>query len=55
MITFRDTFKSFKLDWDILKRMTNYKFNADHSNLQDRKQIGEPAREMNCDTKVQVD
>ena len=31
--------------------MTNYKFNADHSNPQNRKIIGEVAREMNYDFK----
>ena len=39
LLTFRESNKSFKLDGDLLKTMTNYKFNADHSNIQDRKII----------------
>ena len=50
-ITFRDSNKSFELEGDLLKLITIYKFNADHSNPQDRKIIGEFAREMNYDTK----
>ena len=37
MITFRDSKKTFKLEGDLLKVITNYKFNVDHSNQQDRK------------------
>ena len=37
MITFRDSNKSFRLEGDLLKVVTNYKFNADHSNPQDKK------------------
>ena len=51
MITFRDTNKSFRLDGDLLKLITNYKFNADHSSPQDKKLIYEFAKEMNYDTK----
>ena len=51
MITFRDSKKTFKLEGDLLKVITNYKFNADHSNQQDRKLIYEFAKEMNYDTK----
>ena len=51
MITFRDSNKSFKLDGDLLKLITNYKFNADHSSPQDEKLIYEFAKEMNYDTK----
>ena len=36
MLTIRDTNKSFILDGDLLNTMTNYKFNHDHSNPQDR-------------------
>ena len=39
ILTFRDTNKSLKLDGDLLKTMTIYKFNVDHSNLQDRKKF----------------
>ena len=51
MITFRDSNKSFKIDGDLLKLVTVYKFNADHSTPQDKKLIAEFAREMNYDTK----
>ena len=51
MITFRDSKKTFKLGGDLLKVITNYKFNVDHSNQQDRKLIYEFAKEMNYDTK----
>ena len=39
MLTFRDRKKTFKLDGDLLKTMTNFKFNVDHSNPQNRKNI----------------
>ena len=51
MITFRDSMKTFKLEGDLLKVITNYKFNVDHSNQQDRKIIYDFAKEMNYDTK----
>ena len=51
MITFRDSNKSFKLDGDLLKLITNYKFNADHSSPQDKKLVYEFAKELNYDTK----
>ena len=51
MITFRDSNKSFKLEGDLLKLITDYKFNANHSSPQDKKLIYEFAKEMNCDTK----
>ena len=51
MLTFRDSNKSFKLDGDLLKVMTNCIFNADHSRPQDRKLIFEFAKEMKFDTK----
>ena len=51
MTTFRDGSKSFKLDGDLLKLITNYKFNADHSSPQDKNLIYEFAKEMNYDTK----
>ena len=52
MITFRDTNKTFKLEGDLLKVITNYKFNVDHSNQQDRKRSCEFAKEMNYYTKI---
>ena len=51
MITFRDSNKSFKLEGDLLKLITDYKFNADYSSPQDKKLIYEFAKEMNYDTK----
>ena len=51
MLVFRDSNKSFKLEGDLLKLITNYKFNADHSSPQDKKLIYEFAKEMNYDTK----
>ena len=51
MITFRDSNKTFKLEEDLLKVITNYKFNTDHSNQQDRKLIYEFAKEMKYDVK----
>ena len=47
MLIFRDGNKSFKLEGDLLEAMTNYDFNVDHSNQQDRKLIYELAKEMN--------
>ena len=51
MITFRDSKKSFRLEEDLLKLITNHKFNADHSSPQDKKLIYEFAKEMNYDAK----
>ena len=47
MLIFRDSNKSFKLEGDLLETMTNYDFNVDHSNQQDRKLIYEFVNEMN--------
>ena len=51
MITFRDSNKTFRLEGDLLKVITNYKFNADHSSPQDKKLIYEFAKEMHYYTK----
>ena len=51
MITFRDSNKSFRLEGDLLKTITNYKFIADHSCPHDKKLIYEFAKEMNYGTK----
>ena len=51
MITFRDSNKSFRLEGDLLKVITNHKINVDHSSTQDKKLIFEFAKEMNYDTK----
>ena len=47
MLIFRDSNKSFKLEGDLLETITNYDFNVDHSNQQDRKLIYEFVKEMN--------
>ena len=51
MITFRDSNRSFKLEGDLLKLITNHKFNAGHSSPPDKKLIYEFVKEMNYDTK----
>ena len=51
MLTFGDSKKVFKLDGDLLESITNYDFNVDHSNQQDRKLIYEFAKEMNFNIK----
>ena len=51
MIVFRDSNKSFRLEGDLLKVITNYKFNVDHSNPQDKKLIYQFAKEMKYDIK----
>ena len=51
LLNFRDSNKCFRLEGDLLKLITNHKFNADHSSPQDKKLIYEFAKEMNYDTK----
>ena len=51
MITFRDTDRTFRLEGDLLKVITNHKFNVDHSNPQDKKLIYQFEEEMNYDIK----
>ena len=51
MIVFRDSNKSFRLEGDLLKVITNHKFNVDHSSPQDKKLIYHFAKEMNYDIK----
>ena len=51
MMVFRDSNKSFRLEGDLLKVITNYKFNVDHSSPQDKKLIYQFAKEMNYDIK----
>ena len=46
MLSFRDTKKVFKIEGDLYKVITDYKFNVDHSNQQDRKIIYEFGKEM---------
>ena len=49
MITFRDSNKTFRLEGDLLKVITNSKFNVDHSSPQGKKLIYEFAKEMRYD------
>ena len=51
LLIFRDSNKSFKLEGDLLVTITNYDFNVDHSNQQDRKLIFEFSKEMNFNIK----
>ena len=51
MLTFRDSKKSFRIDWDLLETMTNYDFNVSHFNPNDQKQIYEFGKEMNFNIK----
>ena len=53
MLTFRDVNRSFKLDGYLLKTKTNYKFNVDHSNAQDKETIYEFGKEVKFDIKHQ--
>ena len=50
-MVFRDSDKSFKLAGDLLETMTNYDFNVDHSNPQDRNKNYEFGKEMKFDIK----
>ena len=51
MIVFRDSNKSFRLEGDHLKVITNYKFSVDHSSPQDKRLIYEFAKAINYDVK----
>ena len=46
MLTFRDTKEVFKIEGDLYKVITDYKFNVDHSNKQNRQLIYEFGKEM---------
>ena len=46
MLIFRDTKKVFKIEGDLYKVITDYKFNVDHSNKQNRQIIYEFGKEM---------
>ena len=46
MITFRNTKKVFKIEGDLYKLITDYKFNVDHSNKQNQQIIYEFGKEM---------
>ena len=58
MLTFRDSNKYFKIEGDLLEKITNYDFkkpcydfNVNHANPQDQKIIYEFGREMKFDVK----
>ena len=52
MLTFRDTNKQFELKGDLLKMITNTKFNVDLASLSDKKLMYDFAREMHFDLKA---
>ena len=51
IVNFRDSNKSFELGGDLLKTMTNYTFNVEHSMSRDRKLIDEFRKEMKVNIK----
>ena len=51
ILNFRDSNDSFKIDGDLLKTMTNYEINVDHSSPQDHKTIYEFGKEKKFDIK----
>ena len=52
MFTFRDTGKEFELKRDLLKMITNSKFNVDLSSLADKKLMYDFAKEMHFDPRA---
>ena len=52
MLTFRDTNKQFELKGDLLKMITNSKYNVDLVSLADKKLMYDFAKEMNFDLKA---
>ena len=53
LLTFRDTGKEFELTGDLLKMITNKKFNVDLASLADKKLMYDFAKEMHFDLKAQ--
>ena len=53
LLTFRDTNKVIELQGDLLKMITNKKYNVDLASLQDKKLLYDFAKEMNFDMKAQ--
>ena len=53
MLTFRDTNKQFELKGDLLKMITNSKFNVDLARLSDKKLMYDFAKEMHFDVRAQ--
>ena len=52
LLTFRDTGKVFELKGDLLRMITNKKFNVDLASLEDKKFLHDIAKEMNFDLKA---
>ena len=52
IITFRDTGKEFELTGDLLKMITNSKYNVNHASLADKKLMYDFAKEMHFDMKA---
>ena len=52
ILTFRDTGKEFKLTGDLLKMITNSKYNVDLASSADKKLMYEFAKEMHFDQKA---
>ena len=52
ILTFRDTNKQFELKGDLLKMITNTKFNVDLASLSDKKLMYDFAKEMHFDLKA---
>ena len=52
MLTFRDTNKQFELKGDLLKMITNTKYNVNHASLADKKLMYDFAKEMHFDMKT---
>ena len=53
LLTFRDTNKQFELKGDLLKMITNTKYNVNLASLADKKLMYDFAKEMRFDTKAQ--
>ena len=52
ILTFRDTGKEFELTGDLLKMITNSKYNVNHASLADKKLMYDFAKEMHFDMKA---
>ena len=55
ILTFRDTGKEFELTGDLLKMITNSKYNVNHASLADKKLMYDFAKEMHFDMKAAGD
>ena len=52
ILTFRDTGKEFEITGDLLKMITNSKYNVNHASLADKKLMYDFAKEMHFDMKA---